>query len=753
MRIYLLLLLVIYQSTTNVAFAKDLTSNLITPASYFVNHVSLLSKIKHNLIKYKKTSVVGISGIGKTQLVRMYGYENKEKYNIIWFIDCNLDLNEQLLKLVKAINQKDKSVKLSEDLLFIKQQIMDYLTTKKDWLLIFDNLKVGQNEKVQEFIQWENNGHIIFCSQEIHNLPNVLKVNRFTPNDIKILSKKILEEQNEYFIDFLVKELDGYPLLIVQGAQLLNNIKGLEYEEYKKRILIDSDKILTNIKLVLNKLTPTARELLNIIALINNQEFSKRFLKEIIQSTSSLDDDIYQLSKFGLIHNIFLDESNSVFEMHDIVSNKLLGLNGNLNAKYLENIISKVIMSMPKDIIQGYNYRNEQIVRENLEVILKNAEAYNINLKNTMILRLELLKDYLNTYNYHKSSQMIGWFTAQNQEKLLKTMSASSEAKNTYSEYLACIGHYYKRRYLDYKGSKDWLFKALKVSNQIDGYNLPKSNLYYNIALDYIGLGKIDAAEKYIKKVELLLNNGKVEEKYRLFEYIAKANMFLLQGKNNKALEQIELALTRFFTARVNPNDLLLTQTYLVRGIILNNLERYSDANEQLKHLGKMYESRSYGENHNIWGRIFLQKARSAFGLGKKSLACKYVNKAIKILNIEENVPDSHLEIFINPELAQAYALRGDLEFKFNNIKEALSFYTKAHEIYFYLYKENSKNIEIVSNLYLSGAKAACKDKNLYFYRAFGKHQIEEFGLEHYNTKLMLTYCKKHNMNLWEEEN
>ncbi|WP_017208639.1 hypothetical protein [Rickettsia australis] len=79
-------------------FARSQISNLVVPVSYFINHVSQLETLKENLNQYKQSSCsrVGGSGMGKTQLARMYAYENKDNYNIIWFIDCNLNIEQQL---------------------------------------------------------------------------------------------------------------------------------------------------------------------------------------------------------------------------------------------------------------------------------------------------------------------------------------------------------------------------------------------------------------------------------------------------------------------------------------------------------------------------------------------------------------------------------------------------------------------------------------------------------------------------------
>ena len=70
----LIILILIMQKNS---FANERISNLITPVSYFINHVEQLKNTQENLKKYRETSVIGTSGIGKTQLIRTYAYENK----------------------------------------------------------------------------------------------------------------------------------------------------------------------------------------------------------------------------------------------------------------------------------------------------------------------------------------------------------------------------------------------------------------------------------------------------------------------------------------------------------------------------------------------------------------------------------------------------------------------------------------------------------------------------------------------------
>ncbi|UCM85723.1 MAG: hypothetical protein LF885_00120 [Rickettsia endosymbiont of Culicoides impunctatus] len=71
---FIILMLLIIPHTS---FAQQQISNFVTPVSYFVNHVKQLNLLKNNLTKYRQTSIVGTSGMGKTQLTRMYCYENQ----------------------------------------------------------------------------------------------------------------------------------------------------------------------------------------------------------------------------------------------------------------------------------------------------------------------------------------------------------------------------------------------------------------------------------------------------------------------------------------------------------------------------------------------------------------------------------------------------------------------------------------------------------------------------------------------------
>ncbi|WP_417904867.1 tetratricopeptide repeat protein [Candidatus Tisiphia endosymbiont of Micropterix aruncella] len=741
------LVLIILLITNCESFAQEQKiSNLITPVSYFVNHEKQLKILKDILSKYRQASIVGTSGIGKTQFVRMYAYENN--YDIIWFFDCNLDLNEEFVKLAKQLNSIKKT-KIPEDVTSAKKEVISYLTHSNKWLLVFDNLKVNGNNKVQDLIDWEHNSNVIFCSQDSENLPNTIEMTLFNKATTIELANNLLDNKDKNDIKFLIESFSGYPILIVQGTQLLNKVKGLDREEYKKKVYQSADKIAINISMAIKELKPSAVKLLNKIALLNNQSFSKQLLTIITDNKDTLDDDIYQLSKFLLISNIDPNENNPIFEMHDVVANKIMEINGNNNKIYLENIISK--LPKPKGIQSGQLWRTAKTIPDNLEVLLQNSEKYNIDIYVMLDLRVELFAIYVRDHNLYKAKQMIDWFEYKDKDRAFKLWKMSEYQKYCYARYLGLIGEHSRLSLANFEIAISYPTKALKILDNLNGdYAFLKFNLNSHIAVSQVSLGNVHTAKEILKKMEELFKQGLQEaDIFRI--YYLKARLFFIQGKYNDALDYIDKYVEVFIKSGLNINHLHLTAPYVSRAEILGYLGRYQEAYAQAKQLYDMHKPIK-SEDHRTFGYIYRTMARSELGLGKIDKALNHINKAIIIFLTDEYGNPKNTEYSQDLNLAGGYALQGDILFAQNNIKQAIESYKQAFTIYHYLYKDNSKNIVQVSDLYNHAAKSACKSKDLYNYKFFGKPQIKEFGIHHSNTVDMFEYCKQYNMDLWVKQ-
>ena len=731
----------------NSSFASKQISNLVTPVSYFVNHVKQLHDLKNNLNKYRQTSIVGTSGIGKTQLVRTYAYENKEQYHLIWFLDCNLDMNQEFVKLAKQLNQ-DNNANLSEDPKLVQKEIMNYLSSKDKWLLVFDNLKIGENKKVKELVEWEHNGHVIFASQDKEIIPHTIELSVFNEKDTKTLANNLLENKND--VKFLAEVFGNYPIVIVQGAQLLNQIKGLDKEVYMKKIQQSADKIKLNIEQAIKELKPNASKLLTKIALINNQRFSKDLLKIITNYPETLDDDIFQLSKFALVSNIDSNEGNPVFEMHDVIAQKILELSANNNKLYLEEIIIKLTNFAPKSVVKSHLFREEKTVKENLEVIERNIQKYNIDTNKTIGLNLQLITMYVNSLDLYNAQKLIDWFNQNEREGKFKLWLMNNDEKAIYSEYLAIIGGYY-RRLANYNTAVHYYIKAKEIFSNVNGYQAFKYNVLLCLGKSYLALGRVEEAEKNIKSSEQMFNDGLVDKTDIGLLYFAKARVLFIQGKYHESLEETNNAINIFKENGIKSDDLYFTGPYMLKAEILNILQNYQEARDQLKQIYDIQQA-SKKEDHEIFARIYTQIAKNELWLGNIDKALEYITKAIELFLADEQRNPKEAEYLNDPDLAASYVVQGNIYFFQDNLRQAIESYKKAQIIYFYLYRENSKNVAQVSYLYKQGARVACKAKDLYNYKAFGIPQVKEFGVDHPNTIAMIEYCKQYDMDLWAED-
>ncbi|HJD59287.1 MAG TPA: tetratricopeptide repeat protein [Rickettsia endosymbiont of Omalisus fontisbellaquei] len=730
MKRYTLIIIIILLS--NNIFAQSQISNLITPVSYFIDHVQQLELLQDNLVKYRQASVVGVSGMGKTQLARMYTYKNKDKYDIIWFIDCNLDVNQQLLKLAKFINVQANSPVISDDTNIVRKELMTYLGSKDKWLLVFDNLKINENKKLEELINWEHNGNIIFCSQDSELLPNIIKMSSFNKKNSLTLLQNILKNENPALIEFLVQEFRGYPILMVQGVQLLNQVHDLGIEEYKKKIKVSNDKIGLNMKLVINELKPNTKNLLYKIALLNNQGFSKELLNIITNDTDSLDDDIYQLIKFALISNIDSDEINPVFEMHDIIAQKIIEMNGYQNNKNnLECIINKITQNIIT-LMRGTKVRPSKTINENLKVISDYQQFFKLSIYELLPINLQLFVNYINTFQFYEAEKLFNWFDKNDKDGKYKLWLMNNEEKVFYARYLATMARYYKTKFANWSKALEYSLRAKHVLDKVEGYYVIKSNVLYNLANIYVSLGQTDEAQDIINKIEQNPNFTGLGQVVR----IMKSGLYHVIGNEQKALEEcnkeiMEISKIYHQANSIKLDDILfLSNNYLLKAEILNSLSEYQEAYKLMQILYDAHASITK-EDNEAFGRIFTQMSRAELGLGKVKKSLEYAEKAKTIFINDTSRNNNNLIASSDTDLAKVFVAEGDALLVSGENEKAVESYAAAEIIYYNNYHENMKNVDEISKMYLAATKAACKLPNKHWYSKFHNQHMEKFGQEH----------------------
>ena len=147
-------------------------------------------------------------------------------YKVAGYFDGAISLTPQLVGFAEYINANAKEDnKISLDPESIRDNLIKYLKQQNDWLLIFDNLPLNNNE-VNKFISLKDSGHIICISANNQGKSNQIITNNLQIEHVKNLLGKIMKVPDQKLIDELSEILvkKGSPTaLIVDSAYFLNN--------------------------------------------------------------------------------------------------------------------------------------------------------------------------------------------------------------------------------------------------------------------------------------------------------------------------------------------------------------------------------------------------------------------------------------------------------------------------------------------------------------------------------------------------
>ncbi|WP_395477104.1 tetratricopeptide repeat protein [Rickettsia endosymbiont of Pantilius tunicatus] len=415
--------------------------------------------------------------------------------------------------------------------------------------------------------------------------------------------------------------------------------------------------------------------------------------------------------------------------MHDVIVEKILQINENDNKENLNQLIINLLNTIPKSLIKGNVFRKNKTVLDNIEIITQNAENYNISIYKILELKLNLLIQYVTACDITKAKILVDWFDKNEKENNFKLLMMDNDEKGAYTTYLGRIGWYYLNR-SEAREAIEYDVKARKIFEDVKGYETSKSNIIFGLAISNIQLGNLKEAEENIQIMQNMFNQKLIDKTDAATLNYAKARLFDTQGKYDEALEQIDTTINACISNGMKPQDSFLTGLYLIKVGILNSLKKYKDALPLLEEVYNMKKPKEK-EEYQIFGRIYTQMSIIKLGLGNTNEALEYAKKAVEAFLKDPN--RSNKDVAASPDifLALAFVAEADALTSLNKYQEAVTTYTTAENIYWNNYRENMKNIEKISIMYLNAAKASCHIPLKSFYKNFRDHHIEKFGEQH----------------------
>ncbi|KAI1870393.1 uncharacterized protein JN550_005321 [Neoarthrinium moseri] len=211
----------------------------------FTRRGTILDQLEEKLLVRKESrrmAVVGLGGIGKTQIALHFAYNVKEKwpdYSIFWVpVLSHSSVEQAYVEIAKKLGVQKKSD--DED---IKELVRQYLSSDEagKWLLVVDNaddqeLVFGSDDKsgIEEHLPDSENGLILLTTRSRHVAgefaqSDIIHVKQMGLEEAEELLKKTLTQeqtmQDKASVTELLAHLTYLPLAITQAVAYLNQTR------------------------------------------------------------------------------------------------------------------------------------------------------------------------------------------------------------------------------------------------------------------------------------------------------------------------------------------------------------------------------------------------------------------------------------------------------------------------------------------------------------------------------------------------
>jgi NB-ARC domain. len=202
-----------YHRNRNFTGRKSLLSNL---------HAALTSGQYAALTQ----AIIGLGGVGKTQLALEYVYSYMDKYEIVWWVR-----SEELSTLAVDYVSLAKALHLPESNLADQNIIVNAVRRKfgqlKDWLLIFDNAQKSEN--IYAYLPQGGKGHVIITSrnQDWDVVAHEMPIDVFEEFEAIDFILKRAGENDPDSAKELAKELGYLPLALEQACAYIKTGKSI----------------------------------------------------------------------------------------------------------------------------------------------------------------------------------------------------------------------------------------------------------------------------------------------------------------------------------------------------------------------------------------------------------------------------------------------------------------------------------------------------------------------------------------------
>ncbi|MEN8236901.1 MAG: hypothetical protein ABFQ95_05100 [Pseudomonadota bacterium] len=743
----------------NPIYCVPLIWNVPETDSFFVNREEYLQNMEKLLDDSPLLLIIGVTGIGKTQLALRYAHQHYQEYDMVWWIDASANITAQFKELAfhwNLIQEKSGSaievdaVSDNRLLQIVKDQLRQ---TDKKWLLIFDNTQaLGFIKKYLPKIGQNTQKHIIVTSQNSLLEGAMLKLGKFKRSESIDLLASVLKDDPLTKLDLLADRLGDYPYALSEFVKLLKIKPDMTIDEYiriyllKKmkqrgrnesilasRVFEDEDMITTAaIDVRLDKFQdsfPEAYEILLFTSHLNAGYISKNLLAkwaDVRQSRDSIDILLAYINKFSFLEKNNLTKTE-YYRIHEVIQYTMRSRLGENHHAFFKDALMAITQYYPCRF-----YEFSKFVQDNandifhLEKVLSVGKGNQCRTPEMFIVQLRLLEYYLyEKRDFAKSTEMLHKLSALLKQGLQVTPLVQAQ-------YFIAKGSYEMWRNTNIKAAIAAYRQSLATLAGVDDCAEEMLRNYFNLAQAYFSQGDIGQCLKTCEMgKKLLARSGNILGQSVLYFIYARA--LLDNGDYELALKSIQTAIEKDQHQSVSKSDLF--HFLVVKNIILLSLGRYLEAEAGFTAV-KSQVQKYYGSSDNFLSAS-IDIARSDLYLrqGKNEAAMELLTKAKRTI-------DSCYPLQSHRDQAYACVVKGDIFLAKGLYAESYNEYLEAQKIYDRLFvkRESDTLYKLYEKLTVVGAHL----NNQEIIRTYLRLIIDHFGFDHVRTKKIFNIMDKH---------
>lgn len=201
----------------------------------FIGRSELLDDLRNALTTGRKAvltqAIVGLGGIGKTQLAVEYAYHHAASYRIVWWIRAEdaATIVTDYVALASALGLSEEG---RDDLDVVVQSVRRWLNQNTKWLLIFDNADAPGN--LYNYLPQSRTGHILITSrnQTWSEIASKLQVPVLERNKSVEFLLFRTGQKDRNVANELAEELGDFPLALEHASAYIDTVGGISLADY-----------------------------------------------------------------------------------------------------------------------------------------------------------------------------------------------------------------------------------------------------------------------------------------------------------------------------------------------------------------------------------------------------------------------------------------------------------------------------------------------------------------------------------------